>query len=161
MRGASRVKIGSVRYFSWLEKTVGAQLSGDQVGKPVFVRAHLELTADHGLLIPISEAGVAIARRWLGAGVRSIYALGGVQYGTVSLQVEFVQGQTALVSAELTHGGESSIQLLCVGQHGTLHFDDFPDPAMLMQPIEPPKPGYRGYIERSLASGRPVRAAEE
>jgi hypothetical protein len=26
----------------------------------VFVRAHLELTADHGLLIPISEAGVAI-----------------------------------------------------------------------------------------------------
>ena len=89
-----------MRYFSWLEKTIGAQLSGDQVGKPVFVRAHLELTADHGLLIPISEAGVAITRRWLGADVRSIYALGGERYGTVSLQVEFAQGQTALVSAE-------------------------------------------------------------
>ena len=150
-----------MRYFSWLEKTVGAQLSGDQVGKPVFVRAHLELTADHGLLIPISEAGVAITRRWLGAGVRSIYALGGVKDGTVSLQVEFAQGQTALVSAELSHGGESSVQLLCVGQHGTLRFEDFPDPVLLMQPIQPPKPGYRGYIERSLASGRPVRAAEE
>ena len=124
-----------MRYFSWLEKTVGAQLSSDQVGKPVFVRAHLELTADHGLLIPISEAGVAITRRWLGAGVRTIYALGGVKYGTVSLQVEFAQGQTALVSAELTHGGESSVQLLCVGQHGTLRFDDFPDPVLLMQPI--------------------------
>jgi len=78
----------------------------------------------------------------------------------VSLQVEFAQGQTALVRAELTHGGESSVQLLCVGQHGTLRFDDFPDPALLMQPILAPKPGYRGYIERSLASGRPVRATE-
>jgi hypothetical protein len=150
-----------MRYLSWLEKTVGAQLSGDQVGKPVFVRAHLELTADHGLLIPISEAGVAITRRWLGADVRSIYALGGVKYGTVSLQVEFAQGQTALMSTELSHGGESSVQLLCVGQHGTLRFEDFPDPVLLMQPIQTPMPGYRGYIERSLASGRPVRAAEE
>ena len=155
------VRITSVRYFSWLEETIGAQLAGDQVGKPVFVRAHLELTADHGLLIPISEAGVSLARRWLGAGVRSIYALGGVKYGTVSLQVEFAQGQTALVSAELSHGGESSVQLLCVGQHGTLRFEDFPDPLLLMQPIQPPTPGYRGYIERSLASGRLVRAAEE
>ena len=155
------VRITLMRYLSWLEKTVGDQLSGDQVGKPVFVRAHLELTADHGLLIPISEAGVSLARRWLGAGVRSIYALGGVQYGTLSLQVEFAQGQTALLSAELTHGGESSVQLLCVGQHGTLRFDDFPDPVLLMQPIQTPKPGYRGYIERSLASGRPVRAAED
>jgi hypothetical protein len=150
-----------VLYFSWLEKNVGAQLSGDQVGKPVFVRAHLELTGDHGLLIPISEAGVAIARRWLGADVRSIYALGGVKDGTVSLQVEFAQGQTALVSAELSHGGEPSVQLLCVGRHGTLRFDDFPEPAFLMPPFETPKPGYRAYIERSLASGRPVRAAEE
>lgn len=150
-----------MRYFSWLEATVGAQLSGDRVGKPVFLRAHLELTADHGLLIPISEAAVAIARRWLGAGVRSIYALGGVKHGTVSLQVEFAQGQTALVSAELTHGGESSVHLLCAGQHGTLRFDDFPDPALLRQAIEPPKPGYRGYIEQSLASGRPARVEVE
>jgi len=53
------------------------------------------------------------------------------------------------------------VQLLCVGQRGTLRFDDFPDPVMLMQPIQTPTPGYRSYIERSLASGRPVRAAEE
>lgn len=150
-----------MRYLSWLDKTVGAQLSSDQIGKPVFVRAHLELTADHGLLIPLSEAGMAMTRRWLGASVRSIYALGGVTYGTVSLQVEFAQGQTALVSAELTNGDELSVQVLCVGQHGTLRFDDFPDPVLVMQPIEAAKPQYRRYIERSLASGRPVGAAEE
>ena len=160
-RGCESVRISLVHYFSWLEKTVVAELSGDQVGKPVFVRAHLELTADHGLLIPISEAGVAITRRWLGVDVRSIYALGGLKYGTVSLQIEFTQGQTALVSAELSHGAEPSVQLLCVGQHGTLRFEDFPDPALLVPPIQTPKPGYRGYIEQSLASGRPVRAAEE
>src|SRR5258708_31012184 len=95
-------------YFSWLEKTVGAQLSGDQVGKPVFVRAHLELTADHGLLIPISEAGVAIARRWLGAIVRSIYALGGVKYGTVS--VVYQVGVSANAIAQQIGGGLSGSQ---------------------------------------------------
>jgi hypothetical protein len=150
-----------MRYLSWLEKTIAAQLSKDQIGKPVFVRTHLELSADHGLLIPLSEAGIAMTRRWLGANVRSIYALGGVKRGTVSLQVELAQGQTALVSAEVAHGDESRVQMLCVGQHGTLCFDDFPDPVLLMQPIEAPKPRYRSYIEKSLASGRVVRAAEE
>ncbi len=149
-----------MRYLSWLEKTIGSQLSSDQVGKPVFVRAHLELTTDHGLLIPLCEA-CWTTRRWLGAGVRGIYALGGVKYGTVLLQVEFAQGQTALVSAELSHGDELSVQMLCVGQHGTLRFDDFPDPLLLTQPIEAPQPRYHGYIERSLASGRPVRTTEE
>jgi hypothetical protein len=102
-------------YLSWLEKTVASQLSN--VGKPVFVRVHLELTADHGLLIPISEAALAVTQRWFSAGVRNIYALGGAKFGTVSLQVEFAEGQTALVSAELAHGSESSVQVLCVGQH--------------------------------------------
>jgi hypothetical protein len=150
-----------MRYLSWLDKAVAAQLSGDQIGRPVFVRAHLELTADHGLLISISEAGIAMVQRWLRASVRSIYALGGVKYGTVSLQVEFAQGQTALVSAELNHGDERSVQVLCVGQHGTLRFDDFPDPVLLTQPIETTEPRYHRHIERSLASGRPVHVAEE
>jgi len=150
-----------MHYLIWLEKTVGSQLSSDSIGKPVFVRAHLELTADHGLLIPLSEAGLAMTQRWLGAGVRSIYALGGAKFGTVSLQIDFVQGQTALVSAELAHGAESSVQVLCVGQHGTARFDDFPDPIMLTQPIEVPKPRYSGYIERSLTVGKPVRTEEQ
>jgi hypothetical protein len=150
-----------MRYLSWLERTVGTQLSNDQIGKIVFVRAHLELTADHGLLIPLSEAGIAMTRQWLGTGVRSIYALGGVKYGTVSLQVEFAQGQTALVSTEIAHGPELSVQMLCVGQHGTVRFEDFPDPALLMPPLEIPKPRYLRYIERSLASGRLVRSEEE
>ncbi len=150
-----------MQYFSWLEKTIGAALAGNPIGRPVFVRAHLELTADHGLLIPISEAGVAIVSRLAGAPVRSIYALGGVKQGTVSLQVEFAQGQTSLVTAELTHGGEPAVQLLLAGQNGTLRFDDFPDPRLLVQTIESPTPGYRRSIERSLALGKPARAEEE
>jgi len=52
-----------MRYFSWLEKTVGAQLSGDQVGKPVFVRAHLELTATTEATLKKSGKVVSTARR--------------------------------------------------------------------------------------------------
>jgi len=150
-----------MQYLSWLEKTVASQLSSDPIGKPVFIRAHLELTADHGLLIALSEAGLSLIQRWLSATVRSIYALGGVKYGTVSLQAEFAQGQTALVSTELTHGGEASVQMLCVGQHGTLRFEDFPDPAHLTQAIAPPQRRYSGYIERSLPSGKPIRTGDE
>ena len=153
----------NMRYFAWLEKTVGAKLAAGAIGRPVFIRAHLELSADHGLLIPVTEAVLAITRRWMGsaAGVRGIYALGGVKHGSVTLQVEFAQGQTALVSAEPVHpAAEPAVQILCTGQHGSLRFDDFPDPSALTQPIEPPKPGYRGYIERSLVSGKTVRAEE-
>ena len=148
-----------MRYLAWLEKTIASQLSN--IGNPVFVRAHLELTADHGLLTPVSEAALAMTQRWFGTSVRSIYALGGARFGTVSLQVEFAEGQTALVSAELAYGAESSVQVLCVGQHGTFRFDDFPDPALLVQPIELPKPRYNGYIERSLTAGKPVGTGEQ
>ncbi|MSV28391.1 MAG: hypothetical protein EXQ52_06550 [Bryobacterales bacterium] len=150
-----------MRYFSLLERTIEAALAGNPVGRAVFVRAHLELTADHGLLIPISEAGLAIARRWVGASVRRIHALGGVRHGSVSLQVEFAEGQTSLVSAELTHGGEPVVHLLIAGQQGTLRFDDFPDPRLLVQAIGVSTPGYRGVIERSLTTGKPMLAAEE
>jgi hypothetical protein len=155
-----------MRYLPWLEKTVGARLADrSSIGRPVFTRMHLELSADHGLLIPIAEAALVIAGRWIGggtgAGVRAIYALGGVKHGSVTLQVEFAQGQTALLSAEPVHpAAEAAVQVLCTGQHGTLRFEDYPDPAMLAQPIEGPKPGYRGSIERSLVSGKTVRAEE-
>ncbi len=149
-----------MHYFSWLERTIETALAGSQIGRTVFVRAHLELTADHGLLIPICEAGLSIAGRWVGADVRRIYALGGVKHGSVSLQVQFADGQTSLLSAELTHGGEPVVHLLIAGQQGALRFDDFPEPRLLVQTIGPSTPGYRGAIERSLASGKPMPAVE-
>jgi hypothetical protein len=145
-----------VRYFSYLDRSIGAALASSATGRAVFVRAHLALTADHGLLTGVAAAGLSVVKIWMGAEVRSVYALGGAKQGTVSLQVEFAGGETALVAAELTHGGEASVEVLVTGQQGTLRFEDFPDPAMLV-PGDEPGAAYRGAIERSLASGKPVR----
>lgn len=143
-----------MKYLAWLEETVGARLRGGAIGKPVFVRANLQLSADHGHLVPLAAAALDTASQWIGAAVRSIYAQGGIRQGFVSLLVEFAGGQSALVTAELAHSGAET-QLLIVGQHGTLRFDDFPEPLQIGT-AAPSGGRWRQAIEASLKSGEAV-----
>ncbi len=120
-----------MKYFEALDLLIGQRLENNAIGRVVFVRAHLQLTADHGLLAGIAAAGRELARKWTSGAVRSEYSQGGARQGFVSLLVDFEGGQAALVSAESTLGGEPSVQLLVTGQRGSLRFDDYPEPGQL------------------------------
>ncbi|MBM3728264.1 MAG: hypothetical protein FJW40_22915 [Acidobacteria bacterium] len=119
-------------YLAWLEQSAGARLA--EVAPVVFVRAHLQWTGDRAELAAILASGLAMAARWIGAREVSREATGSAADGALNALVEFEQGQSALVSAEAVVGAtEPQTQILIAGRHGTVRFDDYPDPGLLQR----------------------------
>ncbi len=148
-------------YLDWLAAQVTPRLRSGAIGLPVFVRANLEIHADHGLLFPAAAEALEAAVGWLDGSVKSIYAQGSVRDGFVSLLVEFSNGRTALIGVEVHMEGDPSARLLIVGQHGTLRLDDFPELPQLANPTIGAAARWIPMIERSLVTKRPAAAAEQ
>lgn len=137
-------------YLDWIDKTVSARLQGDAIGKPVFVRLFLQLGADHGVLEPLLGAAIRPVSKWMGATTARLRVQGGAKFGYVSGHFEMSGGQSALIAVEAAPG-EPSCQLLVIGQHGSLKFDDYPDP---IPSVPAPAPGPEAStIRKALASG--------
>ena len=113
-----------MKYLAWLDRTLAAKLAETPVGRPVFLRAFLQLTSDHGVLRGVAEETIRLAARWIGSEVRSVHWQGGVEEGYWTAMVEFEAGQTALISSETPGLGEPAAELLLLGQHGSLRFSD-------------------------------------
>ncbi len=148
-------------YLEWLDNAVAAQLKRDRIGRPVFLRASLQITADHGLLLPILAAAMEAASRWMRSPVRRVYAQGGSRQGFASVLVEFGDGQTALLSTELSHGGEAFVELLLLGQHGSFRFQDQPEPIQLRDAAPVSSRHWTAALEQSIAAGKPVAVSRE
>jgi len=140
-----------VAYLEWLEKQLDAAVIRRRIGRPVALRAILQLTADHGLLAPLAGETLATASRWFEAPLSRLYAQGGAAAGYLSVMAEFAHGQSALVTAETTRLETPMVLVLLVGRRGTLRFDDAPDQLALEARDSP----WRALIERSLGSGKP------
>ncbi len=141
-------------YLDWLNTQLSGRLSAGAVGRVVFIRAHLALSADHGLLVPVAAGGLELAERWVKSPMRRVYAQGGVKPGFVSLLAEFEQGQTALISAEAAPAAEASALLLVTGQRGSLRFDDYPEPDALVDMAGDMGRRWTNGITGALASGK-------
>ncbi|MEZ5402154.1 MAG: hypothetical protein R2729_20945 [Bryobacteraceae bacterium] len=148
-------------YLDWLTEQIASRLHAGSIGQPVFLRANLELAADHGLILPTAAEAVEAAVTWLQSPVRTLYAAGGPRGGFISLALAFSGGQTAALGAELNANGEPSARLLIVGQHGILRLHHLPEPAELANPTIGAASRWIPMIERALATGRPVTAAEQ
>jgi hypothetical protein len=115
-------------YTNWLAKTIGEKLAADSIGKPVFVRLLLVLSADHGLLDRQLQQAAEMAGGWIENRSVRMERMGSARDGGCSALVEYAGGQTALVTVEVVRG-EPEARVLIVGQHGTLRFDDYPEVA--------------------------------
>lgn len=137
-------------YLDWIDRTVSARLRDGAIGKPVFARLFLQLGADHGVLEPLLSAALRPVSNWLGARTVRLRVQGGAQAGYLSGHFELEGGQSALIAVEAAPG-EPSCQLLVIGQHGSLKFDDYPDP---VPALPAPKPGAEAaVIRKAIASG--------
>ena len=96
-------------YLEWLENSLTDKLEEQPVGEPVALRAYLELSEDHGHLVPTAGAMAAVAGAWFGAGLPKVYALGGAGQGYVSVTATYPGGQTALIVDDLAAGGGSLV----------------------------------------------------
>jgi hypothetical protein len=155
-------------YLSWLEEALAAKLAEQPIGTPVALRAYLQLTSDHGLLVAHAAGMTALAERWFGGKATSVYSQGSVDSGYVSLLVQFAAGETALVVSELVRpardgaGERPLVKLLVIGNHGTIEFEDAPGsdglPVVVAPPDGPRERELAREVERSLGSGQPAVA---
>ena len=117
-------------YLTWLAESVRLKLEAKAIGEPVALRAHFELSGDHGLLTPTTATGVSLAVEWFESNELSLYAQGGASQGYVNVLARFDGGQTALLGAALTQTSDlarpPSVMLLLVGNLGTIRFEDEP-----------------------------------
>ena len=159
-------------YLTWLAESVRLKLEAKAIGEPVALRAHFELSGDHGLLTPTTATGVSLAVEWFESNELSLYAQGGASQGYVNVLARFDGGQTALLGAALTQTSDMarppSVMLLLVGNLGTIRFEDEPgrfedEPGgdTLDAGLAPARGEQQGRIEAAIAQslrlGEPVR----
>ena len=144
-------------YWTWLDQTIAERLNGGAIGRPVFLRATLQLTHDHGLLTPVLAGAVTTAAGWMNAGVTRLFVRGSVRDGGLSAMVEFSNGQSALISSHALLEPQPSVGVLILGQNGSVKFDDLPEPSQLGPGAPPSTPALRNAVERAIATGQPIR----
>ena len=152
-------------YLKWLEDSLADKLREQPVGVPVALRAYLELSDDHGHLVPTAGVLTAAAAGWFGAGLPNVYALGGAAQGYVSVTASYPGGQTAVIVVESLRGAageQPNVRLLLIGNHGTMEFADTPGSDTRTVDLDPPANTEAGAlsraIERSLQSQTPIAA---
>ena len=110
-------------YFSRLSKTLSDEISSGRVGTPVFARLVMAILQDHGSLLPALGEGVVFIEQILRAPVKSLFASGAVELGHVSVQLHCAGSRTALVSQAGPPPGRPRVDLLLVGNHGTVRHE--------------------------------------
>ena len=145
-------------YFEILSESLLARVENGAIGKPVALRLYLQLTNDHGQLIPHAALGVDLAKRWLDGGAKIVHLQGGVKSGYITILTRVGNG-TALVHSELIRPPTSParLRLLLVGNQGSAEFEDSPSalghPAELTLPSPPNLKPTVEEIQRLLKAG--------
>jgi hypothetical protein len=143
-----------------LHRAVQAALASKRLGTLVFVR-YLFHSQAKAVPARLTQAVMKV-RDWFGQPLERVYALGSVKERHITLTLEFRGSATAQVSWAGTTAAGPGIDLMVVGNHGTLYHDvgsantwDAPD-AVAAEP--PADKDLQALIERALRSGRPENA---
>lgn len=155
----------SVSYLRRLREAVLQKISSGHLGEPVFARLVLAVSADHGHLLPAAGEGVALAGEVLRAQVQRVYAGGSVKSGHLAVQVELEAGRTALVTVAMLRHELPRVDLLVIGNHGTLYHENN-EKALSQEFVD--VPGFQFFkvtttgqhaqeaVRQSLSKGEPV-----
>ncbi len=107
-----------------LHQAVATALAAKRIGKPVFVRYHLQ-----GLLTSEGDAASALAKltatvsEWIGSPAQKLHALGSGKDGAThtALTLRYADGSSALFSECRGAKGAPGINLMILGNKGTLY----------------------------------------
>ena len=117
-------------YFDWLTGSLREKLAERVVGEPVALRGYVQIADDHGLLIPALAATVVMAETWFESVRPTVYAQGDIREGSVSVLAAFTNGRIAVLSSDLVRPSTAlevpSVDLILIGNHGTMQFSDQP-----------------------------------
>jgi hypothetical protein len=141
-----------------LHRAVQTTLASKRLGCPVFARYTLQ-GVEKDALVPALARAAGTVRDWMGQPLDSVYAVGSVESGHVSLTLRFRDGATALVSAGGGAVRGDGVDLMVVGNRGALYHDAgganlWDEPATA---DDRPDPALRKAVEEALRAGKPAR----
>jgi len=113
--------IGPLTSLADLHRGVASVIASKRIGTPVFVRYTWQGAETGDAIVGRLAQIVASARDWIGQSLSSVYAIGKIELGQVTLTLQFAGGATALVT--FARGVRSGLDLMLVGNHGTLYHD--------------------------------------
>ena len=144
-------------------EAVLAALRSKRIGTPVAVRIVDHAPAGAWAIEPRLAGALETASRWLDADVRRLAALGDFASGQVSVLMEMMEGQTALVSVGSCGSSPALLEVVVVGNRGILSWEPGAETVR-----EPAATGQRptstarkllDAVRRSLRSQGPVSMA--
>lgn len=133
--------------------------SRPRIGQLVFVRYTRLGGANAGAMVALLARMVADAEAWIGRPPQRLWANGSPRRGQVCLTVQFQGGATALVSYGRVAAPDDRLDLLILGNHGSMMYDSgmalSGDTALPHTPERPADMTIQAAITRSLESGEP------
>jgi hypothetical protein len=142
-----------------LNEFVRKTLSENRIGRPVALRLHAYLSADHGELIPRAADLLDITTTWFGSDLIRLDARGSVADGQITVLAEFALGQTALVVHHLLRDGPPRVDFFLFGTLGMVEHEALA--GAMQEPVvsarNRPRPDRLSeLLGRSLEHGSPV-----
>ena len=119
--GNAAATAGPLTSLADLHRSVAAVIGSKRIGTPVFVRYTCQGSETGDAIIERLAQIAASARDWIGQPLVSLYAIGKVELGQVTLTLQFIGGASALVT--FARGSRGGLDLMLVGNHGTLYHD--------------------------------------
>jgi hypothetical protein len=146
-----------------LHQAIRTTLASRRLGRPVFVRYLLSISAEPDTLLPTLARLATLVRYWLEQPMKRVYALGPVESGQLSVTLHFEDGATALVGLIPNSSLAGSADLLVLGNHGALYHDASNGEFWELEPPGEPAAdlSLQAAIEQSLRSGKPVDVLAE
>lgn len=140
-----------------LHRAVAAAVASKRLGVIVFVRCTVQdAEAKNG--VPRLAQTLAAVREWVGQKVDRLYATSHSDGGQIAVTLQFAEGATALVSFVQSRPRGDGVDLLVLGNHGSLTHDaghaELSDEPFDVE-LPPPEPALVALIEKALKSGKP------
>jgi hypothetical protein len=146
-----------------LSAAVEGVLAAGRIGQPVFVRFTLHGPDEGDAILDRLVRMVQAVRRWLGQALDRLLAVGSLERGQVALTLQFREGATALVSFARGRGHGDGIDLMLLGNRGTISSGPGTGPPWDSAPTAGKGKSdarLRAAVRRALRSGRPEPCAE-
>ena len=104
-----------------LSAAVSQEVAAGRLGELVFARLTLVASSDHGHLLSLCEEAIGLVQELLQFPAEGVFARGSQESGNLSVQLDLEGGRSALASVAIRREEKPLLDLLLVGNHGTLH----------------------------------------
>jgi hypothetical protein len=141
-----------------LYHTVKEILNTGRVGTPVFVRCVAQIASGSEHVGNVLARILTMACSWLEASPLRVYAQSGGNSAQITVTIQYVGGQTSIVSVNAASGVAPFVDLMLLGSKGALYHDGealAPGFDVTAEPLPIPK-WLTDAVERSLRAGKPT-----